>query len=47
MCCRVVYPYKEVDTWEGCKETRLLSKNAFHSKLYLEDQADYDYKHEE
>ena len=40
-----VYPYEYMDSWEGFDETSLPDKEAFHSKLNLEDITDEDYAH--
>ena len=40
-----VYPYEYMDRWERFKETRLPPKEAFYSKLYMEDISDKDYEH--
>ena len=40
-----VYPYDYIDTLERLKETKLLPKEAFYSKLNNEDISDEDYTH--
>ena len=40
-----VYPYEYMDRWERFEETRLPPKEAFYSKLYMEDISDKDYEH--
>ena len=40
-----VYSYEYKDSWERFNETTLLHKNAFYSKLYLEDITDENYTH--
>ena len=40
-----VYPYEYIDSCEKFDETALLSKEAFYSKLNLEDISDEDYTH--
>ena len=39
------YPYEYIDSWEGFDETLLPNKNAFYSKLNLENITDKDYEH--
>ena len=36
------YPYEYMDSWERFNEAILLNKNAFYSKLYLENITDED-----
>ena len=36
------YPYEYMDSWERFNEVTLLNKNAFYSKLYLENITDED-----
>ena len=36
------YPYEYMDSWERFNEATLLNKNAFYSKLYLENITDED-----
>ena len=36
------YPYEYMDSWERFSEATLLNKNAFYSKLYLENITDED-----
>ena len=40
-----VYPYEYMDSWERFNETSLPDKEAFYSKLNLEDITDKDYAH--
>ena len=40
-----VYPYEYIDSWEKFNGTTLLPKEAFYSKLNLEDITDKDYIH--
>ena len=40
-----VYPYEYMDSWERFDETSLPDKEAFYSKLNLEDITDEDYEH--
>ena len=40
-----VYPYECLDSWERFDETSLPDKEAFYSKLNLEDITDKDYEH--
>ena len=40
-----VYPYKYMDNWERFNETSLPSKEAFYSKLNMENIDDIDYRH--
>ena len=40
-----VYPYKDTDNWEKFNETTLPPKEAFYSKLNLENITDKDYAH--
>ena len=40
-----VYPYEHMDSWERFSETSLLDKEAFNSKLNLEDCTDEHYTH--
>ena len=39
------YPYEYIDSWEEFHENLLPDKNAFYSKLNLEDITDKDYEH--
>ena len=39
------YPYEYMDGWERFNETLLLNKEAFNSKLNLEDCTDEAYAH--
>ena len=39
-----VYPYEYMDCWERFDETSLPNKEAFYSKLNLEDITDKDYE---
>ena len=40
-----VYPYEDMNNWEKFDETILPPREAFHSKLKLEDISDADYAH--
>ena len=40
-----VYPYEYMDSWERFEETRLPPKEAFYSKLNMEDISEKDYEH--
>ena len=40
-----VYPYEDMDSWEKFNETTLPPKEAFYSKLNLENITDKDYAH--
>ena len=40
-----VYPYEDMNNWEKFDETTIPPKEAFYSKLNLEDITDADYKH--
>ena len=40
-----VYPYEYIDSWEKINETSIPHKEAFYSKLNLEDITDEDYGH--
>ena len=40
-----VYPYEYIDSWERFDETSLPNKEAFYSKLNLENITDKDYEH--
>ena len=40
-----VYPYEDMDNWEKFDETTIPPKEAFYSKLKLEDISDEDYAH--
>ena len=40
-----VYPNEYMDSWERFDQTLLPDKEAFYSKLNLEDITDQDYKH--
>ena len=40
-----VYPYEDMDSWEKFNETPLPPKEAFYSKLNLENFTDKDYAH--
>ena len=40
-----VYPYEYMDSYERFDETSLPDKEAFYSKLNMEDIADVDYSH--
>ena len=40
-----VYPYEYIDSWEKFEETALPPKEAFYSKLYIQDITDKDYEH--
>ena len=40
-----VYPYEDMDNWEKFDETTIPPKEAFYSKLKLEDISDADYAH--
>ena len=40
-----VYPYEYMDSWEKFEETTLPAKEAFYSKLNLENISDEDYLH--
>ena len=40
-----VYSYEDMDNWEKFDETTLPSKEAFYSKLNLENISDEDYAH--
>ena len=40
-----VYPYEDIDIWEKFEETTIPPKEAFYSKLNLENISDEDYAH--
>ena len=40
-----VYPYEDMDSWVKFYKTKIPPKEAFHSKLNLEDINDKDYAH--
>ena len=40
-----VYLYKYMSSWDKFEETRLPSKEAFHSNLDISDISKYDYEH--
>lgn len=42
-----VYPYEYIDSWEKFEETRLPPKEAFYSKLNIQDISDKEYEHAE
>ena len=42
-----VYPYEYMDSWERFNKTLLPHKEAFYSKLNMEDITDVDYRHAE
>ena len=39
------YPYEYIDSWERFDETSLPNKEAFYSRLNMEDMTDVDYRH--
>lgn len=43
---KFVYPYEYIDSWEKLDETKLPTKEEFHSNLTMADITDEDYKHE-
>ena len=40
-----VYPYEYMSSWDKFEETKLPSKEAFHSSLNMSDISKYDYEH--
>ena len=40
-----VYPYKYISSWDNFEETKLPPKEAFHSKLNMNNTGDHDYEH--
>ena len=40
-----VYPYEYMDSWERFEETRLPPREAFYSKLYIQEISEKDYEH--
>ena len=42
---KVVYPYEYKQSWERFDETSLPDKEAFYSKLNMQDITDIDYSH--
>ena len=45
MLRRVVYPYEDMDSQEKFDETTIPPKEAFYSKLNLENITDKEYEH--
>ena len=45
MLRKSVYPYEYIDSWERFNERSSRTKEAFYSKLNLEDIKDEDYEH--
>lgn len=45
MRCKGVLPYEYIDGWKKFEGTKLLPKNTFHSKLYMNNITDQDNEH--